>query len=380
MNYRIGVVTSGGDAPGMNACVRAIVKGARQKDILVVGIRYGALGLLRNAEADFIEINNLDVANVIDQSGTFLKTARNRQVYEYLSRLEYVQALGIQAKDLLGREVGRKLLGDLAMKAIDGHKLNGLILIGGDTTCRAALAINETSNDRIPMVVIPATIDNDVWGTKQTLGFESAVSAAVRAVDAIRSSASSHGRIFIVEVMGRKHGFIAQSVGLACGAEEVFTPERECRQKELDELAARLIQGRNTGRESAVIIIAEGVDTSEWRTTRHKHDTRIDNPSVALKAEIESRINDWEVRFAILGHLQRGAPPTPYTRLLASRLGVTAVDYIYDLLRNPKSVKPKLLGVTGRDGFKLCRIQGDMIRESKKEMLDQYEIFTRLSY
>lgn len=376
MAYRIAVVTSGGDAPGMNACVRAIVKSARRKDLVIVGIRYGALGLLRNKEEDFIELNDAHVVKKINQSGTFLKTARSQQVYEYLSQLEHVRKLNIKPKDLLGSEIGRKLLGELAKNAIEEHKIDGLILIGGDTTCRATLAINQVFNNQLPMVVIPATIDNDVHFTKQTLGFESAITAAVHSIDAIRSSADSHSRIFIIEVMGRKHGFIAQTVGLACGAEEVLVPEMRWGMKEVNGLVERLRQARKNGRESAIIVIAEGVNLSGLKG----YNQETNNPSVVLKRELERQIHNWEVRFSILGHVQRGAPPTPYTRILASRLGIAAVDYIFKLLNKATSSTPMLLGVTGRDGFKLFPIRGDMIRKSQKEVVEFHKLCVRLSY
>jgi len=376
MGHKIGVVTSGGDAPGMNACVRAIVKSARQKDLVIVGIRYGALGLLRNRREDFIELKDEHVVRKINQSGTFLKTARSQQVYEYLSQLEFVRALNIKPKDLLGTEVGRKLLGDLAKDAIEKHKIDALIFIGGDTTCRATLAINQVFNNQLPMVVIPATIDNDVHSTKQTLGFESAVTAAVHSVDNIRASAESHSRIFIIEVMGRKHGFIAQAVGLACGAEEVLVPEMRWGKKEIEQLVERLLQARRNKRESAIIIIAEGVNLSGLDGFGQENNT----PSTILKREIARRIPDWEVRVSILGHLQRGAPPTPYTRILASRLGIAAVDYITNLLIKATHSKPMLLGVTGRDAFKLYPIHGDMIKKSQNEIVGFHQLCVRLSY
>lgn len=274
---RIGVLTSGGDAPGMNACIRAIVRSASHHRIEVMGIRRGYAGLL---EEDFIPLDTRRVSHILERGGTFLETSRCE---------EMKTPQGIQK----------------AVAMMHRNRLEGLITIGGDGTFRGATELSHAGGFQV--IGVPGTIDNDVYGTDVTIGFDTAVNTALEATDKIRDTAESHNRLFFVEVMGRNRGFIALAVGIAAGADEILLPETET---DFKALAERLEQCYRNGKRSAIVVVAEG-----------------DVPGGArvIAERIHGMINV-EYRVVSLGHVQRGGSPTARDRILASELGAAAVD------------------------------------------------------
>lgn len=274
---RIGVLTSGGDAPGMNACIRAIVRAALANNLEVIGVRRGYRGLIRG---DICTLGRREVANIIHQGGTILGTARCE---------EFRTAEGRQ----------------LAIKALEQAGVDGLILIGGDGTFRGATAMSTECN--IKCIGIPGTIDNDVYGTDYSIGFDSAVNCALQAIDHIRDTAQSHERLFFVEVMGHHTGFIALESGLAGGAEELLIPEIPL---SLDDLCSRLDKDFRGDKKSAIVVVAEA-----------------DQPgySFQIAQQVKDRVG-FDSRVCVLGHIQRGGSPTARDRVLASTLGVAAVQ------------------------------------------------------
>jgi 6-phosphofructokinase 1 len=276
---RIGVLTSGGDAPGMNACIRAIVRAGLAEGLEIFGIRRGFAGLI---EGDIEPLDRRSVANVIHVGGTILGTSRSE---EFRSRS--------------GREA--------AMAQIKNHRIEGLVLIGGDGTFRGGVELAQEASNELAVMGIPGTIDNDVYGTDVTIGFDTAVATGLDAIDKIRDTAQSHERLFLVEVMGRDTGFIALETAIAGGAEELITPELESTP---EQICDRLRASFDAGKQSAIVVVAEG---------------RQPGRSVALAEEIRSRLGV-ESRVAVLGHIQRGGTPTHDDRILASALGVAAVE------------------------------------------------------
>ncbi|UCC67937.1 MAG: 6-phosphofructokinase [Armatimonadota bacterium] len=272
----VGVFTSGGDAPGMNACLRAVVRTALHEGLRVVGIRRGYAGMLNG---EFGDMNHSSVSNIIQFGGTILKTGRSEEFYKPKWRARGAALL---------KEAG----------------IEGLVAIGGDGTFRGAHDL--WTEHKIPIVGVPATIDNDVYGTDCTIGYDSAVNTAVEAIDRIRDTATSHDRLFLVEVMGRQAGFIALEVGAAGGAEMILVPEYEATVQQIyDTIMAGVAQGKT----SSIIVVAEG-----------------DEEGGAL--EIARRLRELgavECRATILGHTQRGGNPTARDRVLASELGAAAV-------------------------------------------------------
>ncbi len=274
---RIGVFTSGGDAPGMNACIRAVVRTALYHGVEVYGIMRGYEGMM---EGEFIPMDRRSVSNIIQTGGTILKTSRSKEFYEESGRRKAIQKL---------QEAG----------------IEGLIAIGGDGTFRGAHQLYLESG--IPVIGVPATIDNDVYGTDYTIGFDTAVNTALDAIDRIRDTAIAHGRIFWVEVMGRLAGFIAVDVGLAGGAEAILIPEVPTDIKELSE---QLLKWHKMGKTSCIMVVAEG-----------------ENAGGAFQlAQTVMEITGLESRVTVLGHIQRGGKPTARDRVLASKLGAAAVE------------------------------------------------------
>ncbi len=273
---RIGILTSGGDAPGMNACIRAAVRAARAQELEIFGIRRGYAGLIRG------EIELLDrkaVANIIHQGGTILGTARSP---------EFVTAEGRAP----------------AIENLEKRGIEGLILIGGDGTFRGGTVLSQECG--IGIIGVPGTIDNDIYGTDYTIGFDSAVNCALEAIDRIRDTALSHERLFFVEVMGRHTGFIALESGIAGGAEELLIPEIPF---SVDELCSHLERSFKGEKKSAIVVVAESEQPGDsFRIAREVRD----------KLGLDSRV-------CILGHLQRGGSPTARDRVLAGKLGVAAV-------------------------------------------------------
>lgn len=277
MKKKIAVLTSGGDAPGMNAAVRAVVRVGIARGLEVIGIRRGYQGLLAD---DLVPLGPRDVSNIIQRGGTILKTSRSA---------EFVTPAGQQkAKTILER-----------------HAIAGLILIGGDGTFRGGTDLGKIWAGQV--IGVPGTIDNDACGSDFTIGYDTAVNTAMEAIDKIRDTADSHERIFLVEVMGRHSGFIALSTGACGGAEEILVPERPF---DVEAICQRLLDGRKKGKTSSILVVAEGDETGG---------------AVKLAQQLQS-LSKHEFRVVILGYLQRGGSPTAADRLLATKLGAYAVE------------------------------------------------------
>lgn len=274
---RIGIVTSGGDAPGMNAAIRAVARIAYSKNLEVLGFERGWEGLMTNT---FIPVTPRSVSGIIQLGGTILHTSRSPQFKK--------------------KEGIRKAANNLAM-----NKIDGLAVIGGDGSFKGALELSKETSSL--MVGVPATIDNDVFGTDETIGFDTAVNTAVAEIDRIRDTAISHERVFIVEVMGRTRGFLASTVGLTVGAEIILVPEAKT---EKERIVKRLAENSAKGKRSGIIVAAEGIG-----------DTR------KLGREIEKSTGT-EVRVSVLGYAQRGGSPTARSRLLASLFANEAVNLL----------------------------------------------------
>ncbi|MFA4015787.1 MAG: hypothetical protein RUDDFDWM_000880 [Candidatus Fervidibacterota bacterium] len=274
---RIGVFTSGGDAPGMNACIRAVVRTAIYHGVEVIGIMRGYQGMI---EGDFVHMDRMAVSNIIQTGGTILKTSRCKEFYYKAGRMKAIEKL---------RQAG----------------IEGLVAIGGGGTFRGAHKLYVESG--IPVIGVPATIDNDLYGTDYTIGFDTAINTALDAIDRIRDTAIAHGRIFWVEVMGRFRGFIATDVGVAGGAEAILIPEERT---DIDKLARELLNWHNMGKTSCIMVVAEGDEAGgAFQLAR----------LIGEKTGLDSRVT-------VLGHIQRGGKPTARDRVLASKLGVAAVE------------------------------------------------------
>ncbi|MGD8506507.1 MAG: ATP-dependent 6-phosphofructokinase [Candidatus Bathyarchaeota archaeon] len=280
---RIGVVTSGGDAPGINAAIRAIVRLSCLKNLQVLGFERGWEGLIANT---YRKLTPRSVGGIIQLGGTILYTSRCR--------------------DFQTNEGTRKAAETLAQNSVDA-----LVVIGGDGSFRGALALSKQADANI--VGIPATIDNDVFGTDETIGFDTAVNTAVTEIDKIRDTAISHERSFIVEVMGRKRGFLASTVGLTVGAEIILVPEVKY---EKEGIFKTLRESANKGKRSSIIVAAEGIG-----------DTR------KLAEEIKQNVGT-EVRISVLGYAQRGGSPTARSRFLANLFAKKAVELVTAGLEN----------------------------------------------
>jgi 6-phosphofructokinase 1 len=274
---KIGVFTSGGDAPGMNACIRAVVRTAIFYGTEVVGIRRGYQGML---ESDFWDMDARSVGNIIHLGGTILKTARC---------LEFQTDEGMEK----------------AYKNIKAQGIDALVAIGGDGTSRGAERLSKRFD--IPVICIPGTIDNDLYGSDFTLGYDTATNTVIEAIDKIRDTAASHNRLFFIEVMGRDSGCIALRSGIAGGAEAVLLPERATA---VDELINKLSGDAKNKKTSSIVIVAEG-DKS--------------GGAYQLAERVKEKFNYYDIKVTILGHLQRGGSPSSFDRVLASRLGYAAV-------------------------------------------------------
>ncbi|MFH1844496.1 MAG: ATP-dependent 6-phosphofructokinase [bacterium] len=275
---RIGVLTGGGDAAGMNPALRAVVRTAWSHGAEVLGIRRGWLGL---SEGDVQVMAAGSVSGILHQGGTSLRTFRFPEFKEPDGEAQVAKAL-------------KKL------------KLDGLVIIGGDGSFRGANVIDKKFD--IPTVGVPATIDNDIPGTDISIGFDSALNIAIDAVDKVRDTATSHGRIFVIEVMGRDCGMLAIQTGIACGAEEVIIPELPF---DIDDICRRIDSGYDVGKQHAIIIVAEGAAKASYTSY-----------------EIRNRLQR-SVRMVVLGHIQRGGSPTAFDRILATRLGNYATELLF---------------------------------------------------
>jgi 6-phosphofructokinase 1 len=295
---RIGVVTAGGDAPGMNAAIRSVVRTAIFHGLEVIGIERGYAGLI---EGQIRPLGARSVSGIINLGGTILRTARCEEI-------KAQQGLQKVANTLKTNEI------------------EGLIVIGGDGSFRGAGELHQAAG--LPVVGVPATIDNDVAGTDTTIGFDTAVNTALFAIDRIRDTATSHERVFVVEVMGRKRGFLALEIGLAGGAEFILVPEIEYN---VQDICRKLKMGRSEGKTSEIIIMAEGAGNS------------------SNIAEQIRRETGYDVRLTVLGHMQRGGPPSARSRILANRFGSHAVELLrfgshaVELLL--KGAKKKMVGI-----------------------------------
>lgn len=275
---KIGLMTSGGDSPGMNAAVRAVVRTAIYHGIEVYGIRRGYQGMI---EGDIYQMQTTDVSNIIQRGGTILKSARSK---------EFMTPEGMQK----------------AYDQLQKHGIEALALIGGDGTFKGAIAFFEKYT--IPAVGLPGTIDKDLAGTDFTIGFDTAVNTAVEAIDKIRDTAEAHDRLFVVEVMGRDAGYIAMHSGIACGAEDILLPETVT---DIEDVLCRIDYDERRKKTVHILVVAEGDDFGGADDV-HKR--------------IKERFPDLDIRTAILGHIQRGGSPTCADRVLASRLGYAAVQ------------------------------------------------------
>ena len=280
---KLAVMTSGGDSPGMNAAIRSVVRTCAYYKIDCLGIYRGYQGMI---EGDFTSLTARSVNNIINKGGTILKSARS---------------------DEFRTTEGRKK----AYQNLIKENIDGLVVIGGDGSFTGAVIFNKEYN--FPVVGIPGTIDNDIFGTSHTLGYDTALNTAVEAIDKIRDTASSHNRLFFVEVIGRDAGFIALNAGVGAGAEEILIPEENLG---LDRLLESLIKSRKSGKSSSIVVVAEG-DKSGKNVFE-------------LAKYVEDNMPEYDVRVSVLGHMQRGGSPSCFDRVLASRLGVKAVEILID--------------------------------------------------
>ena len=280
---KIAFLTSGGDAPGMNATIRAVTRACVYNNLTPVGVSKGFDGLING---DFVEMNARSVKGIINKGGTILKTARSK---------------GFRTIE------GRKNAFDNLKK----NNIDGLIIIGGDGSFTGGLIFQKEFN--IPVIGIPATIDNDIFGTSHTIGYDSALNTVVDVIDKIRDTASSHNRLFFIEVMGKDAGHIALNTGVGAGAEEILIPEENLG---LERLVESLKRSKATGKSSSIVIVAEGDKTGK--------------NVFELKDYVDENLEGYDARVSVLGHLQRGGSPSCFDRVLASRMGVKAVDYLLE--------------------------------------------------
>lgn len=289
MEYKIkciGILTSGGDSPGMNAAVRSVTRAAIFNGIRVKAIYRGYKGLI---SGEIKEFQTQNVSNIIQQGGTILKSARCKEFMDY---------------------EGRKT----AFENMKKEEIDALVVIGGDGTFTGARIFAQEFN--VPIVGLPGTIDNDLYGTDSTIGYDTALNTILDAVDKIRDTASSHERLFFIEVMGRDAGFLALNSALASGAEAAIIPERET---QVDQLAELVQNGFRKSKNSSIVIVAE---------------SEITGGAQGLADRMHREYPEYDVRVTILGHIQRGGSPSAYDRILASRMGVAAIDALMDEQRS----------------------------------------------
>lgn len=279
MIRRLGVLTSGGDAPGMNAAIRAVVRSALYQGIEVIGIRRGYEGLV---EGDFVPMTRGSVGGILLHGGTILRTARSKV---------FMRPEGLNSAVMKLRE----------------NDIDALVVIGGDGSFRGGKTLHEKG---VIVIGVPATIDNDVAGTDYTIGFDTACNTAVDCINKLRDTASSHDRTFIVEVMGREAGYLALQTGVACGAEHVLVPELPT---SFEKVVKKLQYAKERGKTHSIIVLAEGVMSA-----------------AELAEKIKDISTDYDPRIVVLGHIQRGGTPTCFDSVLASRLGAAAVDMIVE--------------------------------------------------
>ncbi len=275
---KIAVLTSGGDAPGMNACIRAVVRTAIFYKLEVEGIMLGYEGLINN---DFKPLNSRSVSNIVHRGGTILKTARCE---------EFKTMEGMQK----------------AYDNLKNHGVDALVAIGGDGTFTGAERFSQDFD--IPVICIPGTIDNDLYGTDFTIGFDTATNTVIQAIDKIRDTAASHNRLFFVEVMGRDSGCIALWAGISGGSEAILLPEKDT---DIDSLVQTLHIGASNQKSSSIVVVAEGEQNGG---------------ALNIAEKVKEKFNHYDTKVTILGHLQRGGSPSSFDRIIASRLGAGAVE------------------------------------------------------
>lgn len=280
---KIGVFTSGGDSPGMNSCIRAVVRAALYNKVKAIGVMRGYQGMI---DDEFITLTSRSVSNIVQRGGTILRTAR--------------------CKDFLTKEGMKKAYDNLKK-----HEVDALVAIGGDGTFRGMVEFCSIYKD-ITVIGIPGTIDNDTFGTDFTLGFDTAVNTVIEAVDKIRDTADSHHRLFFIEVMGRKSGWIALYSALAGGAEAVLLPEKA---DSIDKLVANLQDSKAKGKQSSIVIVAEGEELGS---------------TIEIARKVKERFDFYDARITVLGHIQRGGSPSCFDRVLGARLGVKAVTSLLE--------------------------------------------------
>lgn len=311
---KIAVLTSGGDSPGMNAAIRAVVRTCAYHNIECVGAYRGFEGIM---DGDFKEMNARSVRGIINKGGTILKSARSKE---------------FRTKE--GRVKAHQILMDA--------QIDALVVIGGDGSFTGAMIFSQEFG--FPVMGIPGTIDNDIVGTSHTLGFDTALNTVVDCIDKIRDTASSHNRLFFIEVMGRDVGHIALNVGIAGGAEEILIPEEDLG---LDRLVESLNKSRKSGKTSSIVVVAEG--------------DKIGKNIFELKDYVDENMEGYDVRVSVLGHMQRGGPPSCFDRVLASRMGVKAVEsllegktnYMVGLLNNKMELTPLEMAIKGKSKINL---------------------------
>ncbi|WP_338408665.1 6-phosphofructokinase [uncultured Flavobacterium sp.] len=318
---KIGVLTSGGDSPGMNAAIRSVVRTCAYHNVQCVGIYRGYQGMI---EGDFKDMGARTVHNIINKGGTVLKSARS---------LEFMTV------------EGRKIAHEHLLKA----GVDALVVIGGDGSFTGAEIFNKEFN--FPVMGIPGTIDNDIFGTSHTLGYDTALNTVVDVIDKIRDTASSHNRLFFVEVMGRDAGHIALNAGIGAGAEEILIPEENLG---LERLLESLKKSKASGKSSSIVVIAEG--------------DKIGKNVFELKDYVEANLPEYEVRVSVLGHMQRGGAPSCFDRVLASRLGVKAVEsllegktnFMVGMLNDKVALTPLIQAIKGN-----TQIDRELLRVSE---------------
>lgn len=277
------MLTSGGDSPGMNAAIRSVVRTCAYHGIECIGIYRGYQGMI---EGDFKEMGPRSVNNIVNKGGTILKSARS--------------------KEFMTPEGRKRAYDNLAKAGVDS-----LVIIGGDGSFTGAEIFNKEYG--FPIMGIPGTIDNDIFGTSHTLGYDTALNTVIEVIDKIRDTASSHNRLFFVEVMGRDAGHIALNAGIGAGAEEILIPEQDLG---LERLLESLQKSKASGKSSSIVVIAEG--------------DKIGKNVFELKDYVEANLPEYDVRVSVLGHMQRGGSPSCFDRVLASRLGVKAVESLLE--------------------------------------------------
>lgn len=307
----LGVLTSGGDAPGMNAAIRAVVRSAEYYDLKVFGIYEGFQGLIEN---QIQKLNARSVKGILNKGGTFLKTSRSEEF-----------------KTAEGRKK--------AFDNLERHQIDALVLIGGNGTFTGGMYFSREFD--LPVIGLPGTIDNDLYGTDFTIGFDSACNVVIDAIDKIRDTAESHNRLFLIEVMGRDSGFIALRTGLASGAVDIILPEED---QPLQDLFDSLERGASNRKTNRIIVVSEGNAIGD---------------SFQIAEKIRERYPQWESKVTVLGHLQRGGGPTCTDRVLASQLGVAAVES----LREGRS--GEMIGVVDN---KLCYTPFERAIESRSKI------------